>query len=365
MEFSIPFKKKITSRGYSVNYGGDGRYRYDLCPRARTVVVTDMNLHVGTFTPLSLATTARVATINLTAGYSYHNICFRSRAQQVYVFGTQNVIVIDADPNSVNFNTIVNTITTGVFNLTNSVVYSEAYDVFITMQVKVNAGDLTTSSLPIRPSTTNSYYSSTTCYFQQMAASAIGSVNGEVFGLQSHKDDSVFFLGLSSNVTPYKVAGKYYTGVGNQFFRLDSAGVRESLISITSTARGDGSYSPLSKHIVLTHYNGTSIPILSISPTFVSVGNLYTLITSILATNHASTNSVTYCPYNGKIYVRASNGTTLNSTGLNRVYIFDTTQALANMACGYMEIDEGAVVMGAYLNNYSCYNYLRVNEYES
>ncbi len=368
MEPGFPKRNKITDRGNAVNYGGDGRYRYDLCPRARTVVVTDLALDVGSFTPLSVASTARVATINLTAGNFYHNICYRSITQEVWVFGTANVIVIDANPSSVNFNTIINTITSTRFSVGAAVVYSEAFDIFVTSGAKVKPdAALSLSEIPIKNITSNSYLASNSVYLQHIGASVSGNVNNEIYAILRHIDESVVhYLGISSTLGLNKIAGKYYLGINASYYRIDETGNRDAGISIITSNRGDSAYSQISSHIVVTNNNGTALPIISITPTFASVGNLYTLITSILATNHNSANCVLYSPFSKKIYVRPANVTSIVTTGLNRYYIFDTTQALANMACGYREIDEGCpTISGAvYNNSLACFNTLRINEYD-
>lgn len=368
MQPGFPSKKKITSRGNSVNFGGDGRYRYDLCPRARTVVVTDMALDVGTFTPLSVASSSRVATINLTAGNLYHNICYRSVTQEVWVFGQTNVIVIDANPNSAAFNTIINTITSTRFGISTAVVYSEAFDMFVTSGAKVLPNNsLSFADLPLIDNTVNPYYTSQCVYFQNMGGSILGSVNGEAYAIQKHLDDSIQMLfGWNSKLGVHRVADKYYLGAATVYYRLNKFGKRDGSVAITYSDRGDSAYSQESGHILISNFNGTSLPLISVKPTFANVGNAYTLITSILATNHNSANSVLYSPYSKKLYVRPSNGTSVVTAGLNRYYIFDTTQSFANMAVGYREIDEGCpTISGAvYNNNLACFNTLRINEYD-
>lgn len=365
MEPGFPKRGLITERGANVNIGGDYRYKYDLCPRARTVVVTDTALDVGTFSPLSIASTDRVATINLTTGYTYINILYRSVGREVWVFGTQNVIVIDANPESMSFNTIKQTITTGAFNSTNAIVYSEYLDSFITLNGKYSARSI--SLITAVPNlTNNSYYTATKAYMQLSRQSVIGNVNGEVFGLQNHVTDAVeYYFGVNSTLGVQRIADKFYIGSNTTFYRMNSRGFREAAIGITASERGDSAYNPKSGHIVCSYYNGNAIPIIRVKPSFANVGNLYSGISSILASNHTTASCVSYSPYSEKIYIKASNGVTQNSTGLNRYYIIDTSQSLANMVCGYREIDEAAIIGGAVYNNtYTCFNGLHINEYE-
>ncbi len=366
MEPGFPKRGLITDRGFSADIGGDYRYKYDLCPRARTVVVTDTALDIGTFTPLSVASSARVATINLTAGFFYHSIIYRSAAKQVYVFGTQNVHVIDANPDSGTFNTIVNTINTTLWNINNlSTTYNATLDIFVSQVGKFNP-DLSVSNYIINSNSVNGYYTSTACYYPTLCASGVGSVNGEVFAVVRNTDEVMLvYFGTNTNINPFRINKKWYVGTGTQLFRLNDAGVREAVISMTTTSRGDAAFAANSKHLLITNYNNTMIPLVSISPTFASVGNVYTLITSILATNHFTVINASYSPYSGKIYLRPANGTTVNTAGLDRYYIIDTTQAFANMAVGYRTIDEGGITMSSqYMNGLTCFNGLRINEYE-
>lgn len=366
MEISLPKRSRIESRGTSNIYGGNYRYKYDLCPRARTVVVTDMADDIGDFTPLAIASSSRVATVTLTAGYFYHSIVYRSYNETVYVFGTQNVIVIDANPLSANFNTIINTFTLTTFNINgNTVSYSAANDMFyyaLYIYSPVDLSQQTTISI-----SDLSYGGSQASYFQKLNGVLRGGSNGEAIYIQSCNDARMLrYLSVAySSFNPYIIGGKSYIGSGSLFMRINKDAIREATLNITSSPRGDAAYNPLSKHLLIGNYNSSALPIITIIP-FANVGNLYTYISSILATNHIATGNVSYCPYNGKIYVRASSGSLLNYAGVDRYYIFDTTKSFANMAIGYRSIDEGSITQSGafYFNATSCFNGIKINEYD-
>jgi hypothetical protein len=108
MQAGFPFKKQITNRGHSIDWGGDGRYMYVLRYTAtnRTVLVFDMNLlaasnyaGAGTWTVNPI-----IATINVT-GTTGADLCYIARSKQIIVTGSSNCVRIDADPASATFNT--------------------------------------------------------------------------------------------------------------------------------------------------------------------------------------------------------------------------------------------------------------------
>lgn len=107
MQEGFPLRNKILNRGYSIDWGGDGRYMYVLrYNNPRQVSVFDMSLltaanyaGAGSWTVNPLITT-----ITLT-GTTAADLCFISKSKEIIVTGSNNCVRIDANPNSGTFNT--------------------------------------------------------------------------------------------------------------------------------------------------------------------------------------------------------------------------------------------------------------------
>lgn len=381
MQEGFPFKKRITDRPNSINYGDDYRYRYDLCMVARTVVVTDTAEDVGTITPQSIASTSRVATINLTAGFFYHSMLYRPIGKQVWVFGTQHVIVIDANPQSATFNTIINTITTTAFNTANQAVfYSPVKDLFffggatailnpVTNQIFTGAAGF--AQVMGVSKVFNFASSAGHAYFPSFDGNVVGGVNGFQIGFVMDGDNNIKYNCESNNFrfATYIIGNKLYSGTGSSYRRhnLESSPVFvEAAIGMAEAiTAGDSAYDPEAQKMVIVGTLGTQVNVVSIRPTFTSIGQLRTSLTSLLATNQNSYYSAMYSPYSKKVYLRAGFISTRNGTGGDRYIILDLNRtALADMICGYRQIDQGYHTFAAgYINVVSCFNGLKVNEY--
>jgi hypothetical protein len=176
MQEGFPYKLKITNRGTSINYGGDGRYMYVLCPKSRTVSVYDTINDVGTISGVARTSYTSIA---LTLANSYHSIVYRSVALQVWAFSTADVKIIDANPASGTFNTVIETITTTNFNSVTAVTYASENDTFYHYASSYNAVArvlVTAPSIIYRqsiPQSTNSGY------FPRINSIITGHVGGE------------------------------------------------------------------------------------------------------------------------------------------------------------------------------------------
>jgi hypothetical protein len=118
MQPGFPFKKKITNRSYVPDYGGDGRYMYILCSGGGwgvAVIDTDL-VNSSNWLGNNLWTTNPVINvISLPVSSNYRCIVYVSRRKEVWALNTSNfVAIIDADPNSPTFNTVVRTQTLGI-----------------------------------------------------------------------------------------------------------------------------------------------------------------------------------------------------------------------------------------------------------
>jgi hypothetical protein len=362
MNWGLPRRKEITNRGTSINYGGDGRYIYVLCPRARTVSVYDTNPDIGTISGVARTGFTSIA---LNASNTYTSIVYRSVGLQVWVFSNADVKIIDANPASGTFNTVIETITTTIFNVSGAVTYVSDTDNFYFNSGYYNASIRVSIPTKQNPNYARVGAATNTGYYPQIAGIINGGANGECSFISSLITEEVIVaLGNTlSTFTNYKIGNKNYNGSFDFIGRFSMNGNVETSIALpTNSPRGDVAYNPTNKRLLIGNYNATTCVVIGINP-FASIGSIQTQLNSILASNGFAYSSIIYSPFSGKIYIK-SISTTGNLTGCNRVYIVDTTQALGSMVCGYFTCDAGDWIAGRYNNTYMCCNQLRVQEYE-
>lgn len=370
METSFKYNKFKRPYSQQVPYadrGGNGRYRYDLCPQARTVVVTDLNDDVGTFTALSIASTSRVATINLTAGVNYHNIVFRSITQEVWVFGNTNTVVINADPSSGTFNTILRTITVGISGENGIVYYNPTNDLFHRGPTIFNPKTDSTTSISSTPiiggGATRGYY---------FNGFFTNDGNGFTQGIVNDLSTDIIHGLIPSSGKPIIIGNMMYAGINPLTrFSLEGTAPRFSAsISLSATAGGiaDSVYDPVAKRILICSHASANVLVANLLPTFSNVGNLSSNLSSILAANQTGQSTALYSPWSEKVYIRGSRGGSgAIATGVNRYYIIDLRRTnTADMVCGWRGIDAGSQVTGiVYNNTFATLNCLQHDRHES
>lgn len=362
MQEGFPAKPKISNRGLSINYGGNGRYLYVLCPRARTVSVYDTNSDIGTISGVARTGYTSIA---LNAANTYTSIVYRSAGLQVWVFSNADIKIIDANPASGTFNTVVETITTTIFNVNGAVTYVSENDNFYFVNGYYNAVLRVAVTTKRTPYFTRVGMATNTGYYPQIGGIINGATNGEcVFISSIITEEVIVALGDTlSTFTNYKIGNKNYNGAFTDFAQLSMNGSVEAFITLAAnSSRGDVAYNPTGRRLVIGNYNATTCVVVGLNP-FASIGSIQTQLNAILASNGFAYSSLIYSPFSGKIYIK-SISITGNLTGCNRVYIIDTTQALGSMVCGYFTVDAGDWISGRYNNTYMCINQLKVNEYE-
>lgn len=114
------FLKRFLRNDYAnaINYGGDGRYFYRIDPttNASTVDVVDSTLCTAANYLGSGSWTVNpiIASISLAAGKTYRCMTYDPDREEIVAFSTDNTraAVIDANPSSGTFNTLLTTLTT-------------------------------------------------------------------------------------------------------------------------------------------------------------------------------------------------------------------------------------------------------------
>lgn len=97
---------KFESLMPDVAWGGDGRYLYILCPN-RDTLASPTTQYLACFDTAS--SDALVTSIALTAGKHFGACHYDGYVQKAYVMGTNWIDIIDCDPNSGTFNTVIGT----------------------------------------------------------------------------------------------------------------------------------------------------------------------------------------------------------------------------------------------------------------
>jgi len=113
MQSGFPFKKKIEDRGYTPDYGGDGRYVYALCSGGGfCVVVIDSDLLDADnwLGDSQWIVNPVIDTIELPLTQSYRAILYVSRRKELWCLNhNQQIAIIDCDPESASFHTVIRT----------------------------------------------------------------------------------------------------------------------------------------------------------------------------------------------------------------------------------------------------------------
>lgn len=352
MQAGFPFKKKITTRPSTINYGGDGRYLFVLCQRADTVVVIDLISDVGVIPPKTLANTNRVATIALGgASYSSFNIVYRSMNLEVWVFKALSAIIIDADPSSPTFCQVKETrVYTGnsLSAVNNTVIYQPDGDFFLSLSQKIFAGT------NIRQNISSLQFP--TAFFSLLNSRMYGVAAIQGWGFVVLDMDTInatiHFKGTGGE--GFKIGNKYY--MGNLRFSED--GVIEASLA-GGILLGSTAYDTATKTII-AGYN-LQCNLLTVNP-FSNKANLQSNISDQISGTVIQIKSVIYSPFSGKTYLQHGNYSA--PTGINRIIVIDTSRSTsAEMVCGYHVVDDHATTALYAPSTTMCLNTIRTSEY--
>ena len=147
MEPGFPKRALVNDRGNAVDFGGDGRYIYFPNKFDRTISVLDA------------ASDTIIATINLNSIWptgQFDGTYYRPILKQIIALRASHAIIIDADPNSATFNTIVDNYTFSSFYSFNQGVIYDAHNdmirsstgIYGLLNIKAKATTLAPTSMP-------------------------------------------------------------------------------------------------------------------------------------------------------------------------------------------------------------------------
>lgn len=371
-------------------WGGDGRYMYNLNAQDQTVSVIDGS------------TDTVISTITLTAGKDFASIFYRSLYHEVHVAGLNWVAIIDGDPDSGTFNTIIFSGAAPNYNLG---YVSGAYLPFPIDNLLI--GGSTVDIVGPHPNNNQSIVTSDRRYSggaghghsliqnQYLTPSGYLYSFDFVFKLKRRNSNGLipttFFNGSSTqyyleralNKAPYHdLLGQNFPVIqfgnfcwvvsGTNLYMLAQESAQSNIFIfknsfLTSFQRAFQEYCPNSPNrLFWTDQNGVT----KIFVCLMSYDNKDMTLEGTIDraaykdTNEQGANVMMYNPYNGRMYVQANNNNQQN-TGVGLVHVYDPTQAVASMyiksiAVGQMKSASRVSVTG--LNTF-CMNRTRLYEY--
>jgi hypothetical protein len=369
------------------NYGGDGRYMYFLVCNLYTIASpTTQSVKV-----LDTDTDTVVETITLTANKDFASIFYRAVDQTVHVVGTNWVDVIDADPSSDDFNTIIDSRTWTLSGLTaaTGTYLPYPFDIFTSggASVQISGGETVpkflTSDGDIEANIRlGGHSNSINVHYYHL--SNIISANRtliKVINARSkncNKDYSfAAHIGggwtgdLQGFVAPVIMFGNFMVAsTGGNIYLLSNENITSSIIGAFGSAatanRSFQEYCPNApdKLFFTSQITNNFISVFEFGDKeLVDLGDIDRA--SYKDTNESGANALIYNPYSGKLYCQANANT--NTSGVTLVHIYDPTEAvLGDMYQGSVTIGEfkSDARSGAQGLNTVCMNRTRIFEYQ-
>lgn len=360
---------EVPFRGYS-SPGGDYSYMGCLNTKDQTVSIWDT------------ATNTVAFTVTLASSKNFTSLFYRPIDKCVYVLGINWQDVIDLDPSSGTFGTVISSVANQI-------------------QTGVQANYLPPPLDAITPGRTTSYdfeilpvdkFTSTTYWLQttrdkearfgalpprightnQIVGSAYYPKNNmicaenqfyDIFRNQSRLKTDRRYIFRGNDIAAYTNGGTGTNGLaqGNVIpllfknFVLCNTGAsvyvlrRDSMSNIFQTIGiGSGSnnktlfaYDPSSRRVAVASKLSTTITIIELG-----FGQLTDLGDSsrsgVLASNETGTDDMVYNPSNKMLYLRGRRHGAAGETGVDRVYIYDLSQSLGSMYQSYITVGQGA-----------------------
>lgn len=392
----IPSKVKNTSNvQLPFLFGGSGRYMYWLVcnnyitasPTTQSVAVMDTG-----------ADDAIITTITLTAGKNFSSLFYRAVDQTVYVLGVGWIDIIDANPDSGTFNTILssNSFSMGAVTAPVSMYLPWPLDFLTTggSQSSIVNG----SSLPRWYSTDYNTYSALWPRFSGHSnwPNSVYYHESQLIWTNNHLVRVNF--DSSNNYTFYPYSFEMHSGGGafndlngqigppirfGNFQILSTSGnaylvpienvsnpiITEPFPTIGAANRPIQEYCPNApgKLFFTAGISNNIISVINFTPgTFAITDGGDIDRTSYKDTNENGACALIYNPYSGRLYCQANNNA--NVSGVSLVHVYDPTQALlSNMYVRTVTVGEFKSDLRASVSTYwntVCMNRTRIYEYK-
>lgn len=319
MEFGFPKRSIITDRGYSVNYGGDGRYLWDIARVDKTVTVID------------LASNTTVATIACPLINDWATGNYVPIEKRLYVHHNTGHYQIDLDPDSGTFCTIlVSNSNLSTSNSGNVVTYYQPLDAFIGLSngftAKPRLAPTTSYLINLGPKSTIVGVAHGLGYIFKGTTNPANGTSW--FNINSQKHISI---GSTISLMAPIINGKFYLeqaefDENNQLIRsINLTGMQTVFLF---------EFCPRSKRLIGGGGNASGWRLGVIDhKTFTLVGNTnYINTPGALAATGYQYRNVVFSPYTGMVYAR----TCYHASNVTDIHIYDCTLALASMYQGYL-----------------------------
>lgn len=333
MNPGFPFRNRITDRGWNVDYGGDGRYLWDIARVDKTVSIID------------LSTNTTVATLSIPAIVDWSTGNYVPADKLLYIHYTTGHTRIDLDPTSLSFATIVGSDTTLGTTSGNVVNYWQELDAFVGVS---NGFNFRPRKSPANSFTIPSVLAQknvVAALAQGIGCIATGSANpSQSTGWINLRNSQCYNLGTFVSIVAPVINNKFLI----EFYELDQNG---NVIRSINTSGAQGAYSlefcPKSKRLVGGGGNASGYRLAVYDhKSFLLIGNTPYINTPNSSVGYQYRN-VVYSPYTGLIYAR----TCYHAANVKDIHIYDCTLALASMYQGYIESGNDRVPAVSPYNN--------------
>ncbi len=349
MNPGFPKRAMVATRGYQPQWGGDGRYLYIPNRADRTISVIDT------------ATDTVVTTISLTSYFAgpFDGAWYRSEAKQVIaISGSLIHVVIDADPNSASFNTVIDnyTIAQGYYSFNQACVYDANYDMMRSgtrwgFLFKVKDRDYSGAS-----PAANTYHSISNydCYFAfsnliqgggGSAFSYLASIDLNEPVIQFRNTSISAFSGITFRIGRfiYQLQGSLFK---HAVIENNTKHVNLSFVSSIAVAVAPQCYDSKNNKLFCTGGTGGEGYVVNLN-TFTGLGTVQARSRASNEANNAF--KAIYSPYSGKVYVYTFNNS-VTTPGCDRVHIYDLSLPLASCYVGFINVGNNCATNRIFTN---------------
>lgn len=356
MNPGFPQRNKVISRGYSPIWGGDGRYLYIPNRLDRTISVIDT------------ATDTVISTISLTTWMTtnFDGTWYRSAAKQIIAVrggNPQVVVVIDADPDSASFNTVIDNYTvTGTYSFNQSAIY-DCHNDRITSMTGPFGIDFKSRTTLVRLNTPPNQSYSIAINETYLAYTNELGFSGFI-GIDTNRPSVVFKDGSISAYTGiyFKINGFVYVQrSGLHKFRILPRDTNEvEWVSVISTAASPLCYDSFNNKLFCTGGTGGEGLVIDLGG-FTNAGTVQARTRAVNEANNAF--RAIYSEYSKKVYVYPFNNFTATA-GCDRVHVYDLSLPLASCYLGFITTGNNCVATNtAILTNPAAKNRLYTTDF--
>lgn len=361
MNPGFPYRKRMLTKGYTPQWGGDGRYLYIPNRADRTISVIDTDSDTV------------ITTISLTSYFAtaFDGTWYRSAYKQIIAIMNSAVhVIIDADPTSATFNTVIDSFSAApntYYSFNQACIYDANNDM---MRASTSLGfNLRTRTRNYGGSpvvNSNHAISNYDCYhaFSNLiqgggsnAFSYLASIDVNEPVIQFRNTAISNFNGITFRIGNfiYQIQG------GLQKFGIieNNAGhINTYHVATVAQAASPRCYDSKNNKLFCSGGVGGEGYVVNLN-TFTGAG---TVQSRTRATNEANNAfGAIFSPHSGKVYVYPFNNL-VTTPGCNRVHVYDLSLPLASCYLGFIETGNNCTTSRLF-SNPTAMNRLYTNEF--